>query len=1555
MGEAYRGLTIRIGADTSSLQKSMRGLDKTARQLQSSFRAASKALRVDGGDVAMQKAQLRLLGQQAETSAAKLARLAQAERQASSQSKALANGTRNAALQEQRFRNSIRSTERQLASFYDAWARAKSGFSNGKEYNAALNQIRDITHAYNAGALKYNEFANAVRKGVMTTGFDDVFNLGTGMTAANKYVTAMRNLNAEWHRLSAAEESMKGAANIQRTRGQIELLKAEVREAAMEQTRFEASTRQMGRGQFRRAANEVNVLDAAIKSLEADTAMLDKALRVDPGNIEAARAKWDATVRTVTMLNQKVAELQTRTKMAGSDEIAKVEKRYGSTARAVETVTRNLANARGRAASLAEKLELARENLQAMRVVGNADGIRRWEAEVQRLSARCESARKDVRNLERTFDTVNRSHAAREAGVELEYMRAKANSAREALGGVVTNGRKLGQIGASIKTLGYSLSATVGSGAMMLGMYAIQASKDVDSAYRDMRKTVNGTEEEFEHLRQAALEFSTTHFTSSDQILSIEAIGGQLGIQAQNLEKFGEVVSNLDIATNVDTETMAQNLGQLSNIMNDMDQDLQTGPGSFEAYSDALVRLGNNSAAQEDKIQNVMMRIASMGTISGMSTPDLLALSTAVAATGQGAEAAGTAISKTFSNIEGAVNGGDAALDKIRNSSGLTEDEIEELTQAVEDGKASLRDFAEVAGMAPEEFKEAWNTDPTRAFNAFIGGLKRIDAEGGSVDSTLKSLGINSVRQKQTLNGLVQTFDVLNDSLLMSNNAWKGIGDVWGDAGDAAREAQRKAEGFSGQWQQMLNSAKYLGVELTDSLTPAIAFAADALGGLAAGFNGLPDAVKLAISGLGLLTAATGPMSIFVGGSLDGLETIKTALFGNSEAWAKVVREQKKGNKELLALTTASSAASGRFDKMGERVFDAGQKMKKANGDVSKFGNAVSKLGLGIASLTPGKILGVGAAIAGVSVVAGLAYDAYSKWAEHCKMVENAHKSMSDRIADAMGSASASIDGEVVRSEDALAGYEEYLEKCAQSHEQLAKAAEQTFSKDKTIEQYAKKITPLLATLGKEGSLTKSEFAELQSAVNGYNNATGDSIKVTKAEDGAIRVLKNGVDVTAESFANLADQKRRAAKASYYDTEYQDTINRVADAQSKLADLQAANPDAIEKYLALKKQYDEAMANGLNDSADFIHKQMEQYEDSALAQLDLIKQLSDAYLELAQKEQMTSLLKKDSDDMSSFEKMVAGSDRMQTAFMKSKVAVSDFESAIRILGDDMGKVYADQDGLIEWLREWDGSTKGLIDHLSGQGGLGIALTDVQKKAMILNGVKIGDKTFTVSDKGTIAYGEQQLNDLNQFELDGQTYTLKIDTENATASIESASGEVIELGKTVTDTSDSSEIKVKATTDEARAEIDKFLSYYTGRKITVDVEVNKRVLPSIGDLVSGLTLPTATGGMLPSARMIRHAKGGYFVDRPTVIGRTGNVTHIAGEAGREYVSMNAKGGVVLPLTNPYMRPWVRAVADQMGGSVSTTVNITLAYGADAGAKQMVYDIGREMRLHGLMRG
>ena len=70
---------------------------------------------------------------------------------------------------------------------------------------------------------------------------------------------------------------------------------------------------------------------------------------------------------------------------------------------------------------------------------------------------------------------------------------------------------------------------------------------------------------------------------------------------------FSEVVSGLDIATNMDAETAATEMAQFANITR-MSHD------EVENYGSAIVGLGNNFATTEAEISSMAMRIAAAGT-----------------------------------------------------------------------------------------------------------------------------------------------------------------------------------------------------------------------------------------------------------------------------------------------------------------------------------------------------------------------------------------------------------------------------------------------------------------------------------------------------------------------------------------------------------------------------------------------------------------------------------------------------------------------------------------------------------------------------------------------------------------------------------------------------------------------------------------------------------------------------------------------------------------------------------------------------------------------------
>ena len=488
------------------------------------------------------------------------------------------------------------------------------------------------------------------------------------------------------------------------------------------------------------------------------------------------------------------------------------------------------------------------------------------------------------------------------------------------------------QARAASEGLGNSTKSAFGDGVSVIidiSQYARQAASaitraadEIDSAYRDMRKTVDGTETQFEHLRDAAMEYSQTHFTSADTILEMEAMGGQLGIATDKLEQFATTASNLDIATNIDADTIAQQMGQLANIMDDLN------PDNLDKYADALVRLGNNTPSLESDISEITTRIASQANIIGMTTPQVLAWSAALASTGQKSEAAGTALSKTMSQIEAAVGGGSSAIADLAEATDTSVDEVlrivaeggpafqdladaagtstDEIAAAMDNGKGKLEDFAAVAGMSAEKFAALWKSSPSDALKAFIEGLKAVKDAGGSMDNTLANLGITAVRQKQGIEGLTQTTDTLNSALQMSGDAWNGVADQWGDAGDAAREADKKSEGFSGSLQKLSNNAQVLGATFGQGLMPLLDGATGIVGGLANAFKAMPTSISTAIAGLGALTTGLSMVYPVVRGLHHSWGELTDALTGT-----KIGQEAVNNLKRLVAPLTELTGLSG--------------------------------------------------------------------------------------------------------------------------------------------------------------------------------------------------------------------------------------------------------------------------------------------------------------------------------------------------------------------------------------------------------------------------------------------------------------------------------------------------------------------------------------------------------------------------------------------------------------------------------------------------------------------
>lgn len=1018
MAEAYKGLVIRIGADTAKLEKALRSSDRAIKETQKQLRALERASRLDPTSMRVLNERLDQAGSRASTLARRFLALDDAARQLKSAGVGkLADQTRDAAYQAELARE-------RYAGICDQIKRYKNELASAKGYDAAGDPFK--------GVSGYRESLKVMER----------------MGASAEEVSRYSKLVAEYWARLAEKDIAEKVEQFKQLKVQMAANGAEARSLYSEMARLAAenpaATQTLS---WRKCADELSRVGEAARSAAARVEMLDEAMRLDPtlvgtaeGKMAAMQERIRANVTQMRLLNSQLDRLRD----AGADKTAA-----------------SMANL----AAKTEKVKARVAELQA-----ELDGLRADKS----LDAQGADAKRLASQLEKASALLNRmAEAGVYNGLSARMSLLSSQTTRlvsDLDGAFAANSRLRG----SMQQLGWSMYSTVTPAFAMFAASAIQAAEDVDSAYRDMRKTVQGTDAQFEAMKQAALDFSRTHFTSADQLLEIEAIGGQLGVATSKLEEFATTVSNIEIATDLDAETASQQLGQLQGILNDMTQD------DFARYGDALVRLGNNNATLESRIQDVMLRIASMGTITGFTTPQLLAWATAVASTGQGCEAAGTAISKTMSDIEAAVGGGGASLDA----------------------------FAEVAGMTSSEFASAWNSDPSGAMYAFIQGLRDIEESGGSADNTLASLKITSVRQKQALLGLTQTIDGLNSGIAMSTDAWNGVSDEWGAAGDAAREADRKAEGFSGAIQILRNNFQALGAEVGESVVPVLRALTSAVAAMTQAYSNSPGAVKQLVNALVALAALMGPATVATSAFINAWKELQLLVKAKA-AWSSAKKGAEAVNAALRALvaeTVASTAANG-----------------------ANAASALAMSGAQKVAAAATRLLGTAMKALPWVAVAALAVEAVSAISDYAAKAETARKA-TDGMRESMGAFdAASAEGVASSLEDVSQTAQDAIQAQADLAEGLKESQAELGESAANLDAYAGSISRLA---GKSG-LTASEQAELKAAVAGVNEVCGTSYKVTDALNGVLSESTSAVLDNAEAWE--ANARARAAQEAYED------------------------------------------------------------------------------------------------------------------------------------------------------------------------------------------------------------------------------------------------------------------------------------------------------------------------------------------------------------------------------------------------------------------------------------
>ena len=343
------------------------------------------------------------------------------------------------------------------------------------------------------------------------------------------------------------------------------------------------------------------------------------------------------------------------------------------------------------------------------------------------------SSKKAYEDAQTAVSNATKQYEEYEKGVKAAEKVANAESWQQ-------TGKGLKEVGESIDTITkpiqYAATAALG-----LGSASAIAAVQFEDNFANVKKTVDGTPEQLEDIRQKIIQMSTTGVNghsaipqTTAELTELAAAGGQLGITTDNIVDFTEVMAQMGSATNLVGEEGAATLARFQNVMG-------VGQNEIRNIGSAIVDLGNHSATTESEIAAMALRMGKYGSSVRMSAADVLGYSAALSSLGIEAQMGGSAIGRTWLSIETAVASGGEGLTK----------------------------FAKYSGKSAKEFKEQWNTDSSGAFNGLLKGLQSAE----NLTLALDDLGINNTQDIQAMMALVKGYDLVTESVNRSNTAYK--------------------------------------------------------------------------------------------------------------------------------------------------------------------------------------------------------------------------------------------------------------------------------------------------------------------------------------------------------------------------------------------------------------------------------------------------------------------------------------------------------------------------------------------------------------------------------------------------------------------------------------------------------------------------------------------------------------------------------------------------------------------------------------------------------------
>lgn len=453
------------------------------------------------------------------------------------------------------------------------------------------------------------------------------------------------------------------------------------------------------------------------------------------------------------------------------------------------------------------------------------------------------------------------AQAAMKTGERVRELQGQTNGWAESLGKAKG---AIGVLAGSVAGLGAAVSKAV----------------EFESAMADVAKVVGGTDEQVEQLAGQIQQMSRSIPLAATELAAMAAAGGQLGVPIEKLDEFVRLSAQMATAFGMSADQAGEAVAKLSNIFNlPMEQ--------VQLLGDAINTLGNNMAAKEADIVEVLTRIGGAAGQFGLSAEQAGALGASMLSLGVSAEVAGTGINAILAKLQ---------------TAGIQGKDFQEALAGM--------------GLSAKQLAADIEANPQKALEGFLQTLAKL--EGAQKAEVLAKLFGQEYQDDvaRLLAGLGQYEKALG---LVADKA--------ATAGAMQREFETRAKTTAAQMQLLRNGVDEVVTNLGSAFLPLVNMGVGALKGLTSvladlterfpALSGMAAVLAVATAGAAGAKVAYGAFAVVAAKAADALRGVVGASVSAASAQAGLAASAKGAATAYTGLGAAADGARAKLAGLG--------------------------------------------------------------------------------------------------------------------------------------------------------------------------------------------------------------------------------------------------------------------------------------------------------------------------------------------------------------------------------------------------------------------------------------------------------------------------------------------------------------------------------------------------------------------------------------------------------------------------------------------------------------